>query len=202
MLKKVLHLPKIQNKMENPFLQKITQNSKLLLAITALALLLSVFAIYKSSNSASLVYVDVNKLIEGYSRTKVAKAEFDKKATVMKANVDSLVGKWQNELKNYEKERASLSPKELKLKQELLGNKQQQINGYQEAIQKKIQEEDKKVTQTVINDINDYIKEYGKSHNYKIIFGASGGGNIMYADESTDLTAEVLKGLNASYDKK
>lgn len=120
----------------------------------------------------------------------------------MKANVDSLVGKWQKELQAYEKERVSLSPKELKLKQELLGNKQQQINSYQEAIQKQIQEEDKKVTQTVINDINDYIKEYGKKKGYKIIFGASGGGNIMYADESTDLTAEVLKGLNGEYDKK
>jgi outer membrane protein len=83
-----------------------------------------------------------------------------------------------------------------------LQNKQQQINGYQEAIQKKIQEEDKKVTQTVINDINDYVKEYGKKHGYKIIFGASGGGNIMYAAESTDLTEVVLNGLNAEYEKK
>ena len=166
------------------------------------AVILSLIAIYFAKSSSQLVYVDVNKLITGYSKTKVAKAEFDKKANLMKANVDSLVANWQTELKNYEKERASLSPKELKLKQELLGNKQQQINGYQEAIQKKIQEEDKKVTQTVINDINDYIKEYGKDNNYKIIFGASGGGNIMYADESTDLTEEVLKGLNAEYDKK
>lgn len=166
------------------------------------AVVLSVVAIYMAKSSSQLVYVDVNKLIQGYSRTKIAKAEFDKKANVMKANIDSLVGNWQKELKNYEKERASLPPKELKLKQELLGNKQQQINGYQEAIQKKIQEEDKKMTQTVINDINDYIKEYGKKHNYKIIFGASGGGNIMYADESSDLTEEVLKGLNEEYDKK
>lgn len=167
-----------------------------------LAVALSILAIYFAKSSSELVYVDVNKLITGYSKTKVAKAEFDKKASLMKANVDSLISNWQNELKNYEKERGSLSPKELKLKQELLSNKQQQINGYQEAIQKKIQEEDKKVTQTVINDINDYIKEYGKDHNYKIIFGASGGGNIMYADESTDLTEKVLKGLNAEYDKK
>jgi outer membrane protein len=188
--------------MEAPFLTKIIDNRKLPIVVTIIALLFSLFAIYKSFNSSTLVYVDVNKLIQGYSRTKVAKAEFDKKASVMKANVDSLVGKWQNELKNYEKERASMSPKELKLKQELLSNKQQQINGYQEAIQKQIQEEDKKVTQTVINDINDYIKEYGKDHGYKIIFGASGGGNIMYAEESSDLTEEVLKGLNADYGKK
>jgi outer membrane protein len=175
---------------------------KIPLYLAVVAVVLSVAAIFFAKSSSQLVYVDVNKLIEGYSRTKVAKAEFDKKANLLKANVDSLVGNWQKELKNYEKERNSMTPKELKLKQELLGNKQQQINGYQEAIQKKIQEEDKKVTQTVINDINDYIKEYGKDHNYKIIFGASGGGNIMYADESTDLTEQVLKGLNAEYNNK
>jgi outer membrane protein len=188
--------------MKSPLLTTILEYKHLQKILLALALLFSLIALFKTINGSSQVYVDVNKLIQGYKRTKIAKAEFDKKATVMKANVDSLVGKWQVELKNYEKERASLSANELKLKQELLSNKQQQINGYQEAIQKQIQEEDKKVTQTVINDINDYIKEYGKNHGYKIIFGASGGGNIMYADESTDLTAEILKGLNDEYGKK
>lgn len=167
-----------------------------------LAILLASFAVYYAKASSELVYVDVNKLVEGYKRTKVVKAEFDKKATTMKGNIDSLMTGWQKELQAYEKERVSLSPKELKLKQELLQNKQQQINGYQEAIQKQIQEEDRKVTQTVINDINDYVKEYGKKHGYKIIFGASGGGNIMYAAESTDLTEVVLNGLNAEYEKK
>lgn len=167
-----------------------------------LAMLIALIAIYYSKTSSELVYVDVNKLMEGYERTKGAKVEFDKKANAMKANIDSLLSGWQNELKNYEKERASLTTKELKLKQELLANKQQQINSYQEAIQKQMQEEDKKVTQTVINDINDYVKEYGKQNGYKIIFGASGSGNIMYADESTDLTDEILKGLNDDYKKK
>jgi outer membrane protein len=175
---------------------------RLPIILSAIALLLAALSIFFSKSSSQLVYVDVNKLMEGYKRTKVAKAEFDKKATTMKGNIDSLMTGWQKELQAYEKERASLSPKELKLKQELLQNKQQQINGYQEAIQKKIQEEDKKVTQTVINDINDYVKEYGKKHGYKIIFGASGGGNIMYAAESTDLTEVVLNGLNAEYEKK
>ena len=62
-----------------------------------------------------------------------------------------------------------MTKKEISLKQELLNNKQQQISSYQQAIQKQIQEEDKKATQTVINDINDYVKEYGKKKGYKII---------------------------------
>lgn len=176
--------------------------SKWQIILLFFCLFLSAFTFYSSRNNSNLVYVDVNKLIEGYKRTKVAKAEFEKKATVMKGNIDSLMTGWQKELQVYEKERATLTPNELKLKQELLSNKQQQINGYQEAIQKQIQEEDKKVTQTVINDINDYIKEYGKYNGYRIILGASGGGNIMYANEASDLTETVLKGLNKEYEKK
>jgi outer membrane protein len=167
-----------------------------------ISFLTSAFALYKSFNTVDLVYVDVNKLIEGYHHTKIAKAEFDKKTQSIKSNVDSLLSGWQKELKEYERERPALSAKELQFKQELLSNRQQQINSYQQGVQKQIQEEDKKITQTVINNINDYVKEYGKEHGYKIIFGASGGGNIMYADEGTDLTQDVLKGLNAEYDKK
>lgn len=95
-----------------------------------------------------------------------------------------------------------MTKKELELKQELLQNKQQQINNYQQAIQKQIQEEDQKMTQTVINDINDYVKEYGKQNGYRIIFGAKGGGNIMYAKETADLTQTILNGLNAQYQGK
>jgi len=172
---------------------------KITLGISLLALFISIFSFFKIQNSSELVYVDVNKLLEGYKRTKIVKAEFQLKAKTLSANVDSLVSDWQNELKVYEKERLKMSKKEIELKQQLLGNKQQQVNNYQQAIQKQIQEEDKKVTQTVINDINDYVTEYGKKHNHKIIFGASGAGNIMYADKATDLTATILEGLNKEF---
>ena len=178
----------------------MVKNYQTILSVTAI--LLALVSFYFSRTSSELVYVDVNKLMDGYKRTKIAKADFEKKASVMKGNVDSLITGWQKELQAYEKERATMSLKELKLKQELLNNKQQQLNSYQEAIQKKMQEEDKKVTQTVINDINDYVKEYGKNHGYKIIFGASGGGNIMYASDATDLTQDILKGLNDEFETK
>ncbi len=172
---------------------------KLSFPLALLAILLSIGSFFYSQKSSELVYVDVNKLLDGYKRTKVVRAEFEAKAKTLKSNVDSLVIGWQKELKIYEKERSKYSKKELALKQELLSNKQQQINNYQQAIQKQVKEEDKKASQTVINDINDFVKEYGKKNGYKIIFGASGSGNIMYADKANDLTEKVLKGLNAEF---
>lgn len=167
--------------------------------ISILALIFSLLSFFNSIDKENLVYVDVNKLLEDYTRTKIVRSEFEKKAKLLQSNVDSLLVDWQNELKIYEKERSKYSKKELELKQELLGNKQKQVNNYQQAIQKQIQEEDKKATQTVINDINDYVKEYGKENGYKIIFGASGTGNIMYAGEDSDLTEKILEGLNREF---
>lgn len=175
---------------------------KLSLPIAILALAFAAFSFFFNQSNSKQVYVDVNKLLEGYKRTKIVRAEFEVKAKTLNANVDSLVVDWQKELKLYEKERSTMSKKELALKQEILGNKQQQINNYQKAIQKQVQEEDKKATQTVINDINDYVKEYGKKKGHKIIFGAGGNGNIMYADESTDLTEKILEGLNREFEGK
>jgi len=172
---------------------------KISLPLSLIAIATSLFSFFYFKSSSNQVYVDVNKLLDGYKRTKIVRAKFEEKAKTLNANVDSLMADWQNEIKTYEKERSKLSKKELELKQQLLGNKQQQINNYQQAIQKQIQEEDKKSTQTVINDINDYVKEYGKKNGYKIIFGASGSGNIMYASEGADLTEKVLEGLNTEF---
>ena len=175
---------------------------KLIPILASCTVLLSLFSLYKAYQLTNLVYVDVNKLLESYKRTEIVRSEFEKKAKTLQSNVDSLILGWQEDLKTYEKERTKMTKKEISLKQELLNNKQQQISSYQQAIQKQIQEEDKKATQTVINDINDYVKEYGKKKGYEIIFGASGSGNIMYADEGTDLTEKILEGLNNEFEGK
>ncbi|MEM9075568.1 MAG: OmpH family outer membrane protein [Bacteroidota bacterium] len=173
--------------------------NKLTLPLAFCALALSIFTLFSHFQKSELAYVDINKLVEGYERTKVERMEFNKKAETLKANVDSLMTGWETDLKSYEKERLSMSKKEIQLKQELLKNKQQQISNYQKAVQNQLKEEDQRLTQTVINDINDYLQEYGKQEGYRIILGAKGDGNLMYAEEASDLTEIILEDLNNSY---
>ena len=178
------------------------QIKKIVIPVALIALAVIGTSFVSNSLKEELVYVDVNKLLEGYERTKVEREAFNKKTSILKAEVDSLIADWQSELKTFEKERNSMTTKESELKQELLVNKQHQLNNYQQVVQKQIKDEDQKMTQTVINDINDYIKEYGKKHGYSVIFGAQGNGNIMYASDASDLTEKVLEGLNNQYNGK
>jgi outer membrane protein len=93
-----------------------------------------------------------------------------------------------------------MTNKEKELKEELLRNKQMQINQYQEAIKLKAKDEEQLLTQTAVNAINDYIKKYGKSKGFKYVLGATGQGNILYADEAQDITEKIIEGLNKDYE--
>lgn len=175
--------------------------NKITLAISTIAIILSAISI-SNLNNGDVAYVDINRLIHEYKRTEVVQKDFEAKSKILKGGADSLLLEWQSELTIYEKERVSMTKKELELKQELLQNKQQQINNYQKAIEKQLEDEDQNITQTVINDINDFVNEYGKKRNYKIIYGATGSGSIMYAEDSADLTDEVLLELNREFSGK
>lgn len=168
-----------------------------------IAVILAIGVLYYLHYSATpkLAYIDTNVLLSKYEGMKAAKKEYEKKAAVWQANSDTLLAGWQNELKAYEKERSSMSAKEKELKEQLLQNKQQQISGYQEAMQKKAQEEEQKITQTALNEVNDYIKEYGEKHGYSFILGANSTGNIVYANNKQNLTDIIVKGLNEEYKK-
>jgi outer membrane protein len=94
-----------------------------------------------------------------------------------------------------------MSKKEIELKEELLRNKQQQLSQYQEAMKRKAAEEDQLMTQTVMNDINAYLEDYGKEAGFTYILGAAGG-NIVYAEDAQNITEQVLNGLNTEYKGK
>jgi len=157
------------------------------------------FSIWTYFQQRDVAYVDTNVLMENFSGMKIAKKDYEAKVTVWKNNVDSLMKSWEVELKTYEKERVSMTKKERQLKEELLRNKQQQLGNYQQAIQEKAMKEEQIATQSVVNQVNDYIKEYGKTHGYDFIYGANGTGNIVYANDAYDITQDVLEGLNKEY---
>ena len=44
--------------------------------------------------------------------------------------------------------------------------------------------------------VDNYIKEYNKTHGYNLIISRS---SLLYADDALNITAEILEGLNADY---
>jgi outer membrane protein len=163
-------------------------------------LTLNVYLLYNQLTQNDLVFVDSAKLINNYKGMADARKAYQQKAVVWQANVDTLVSEIQNDLKKFEKENARMTVKERDLTRQLLQNKQKQLADYQNATREKAAQEDRQMTKGVVNEINQYIKEYGKRNKLKIILATTDYGNIAYAQEGIDITDEILEGLNKKYE--
>ena len=154
---------------------------------------------YITYQRSSIVYVDSNQLISNYKGMQDARKAYQQKAITWKANIDTLTKEVQQQIMQYEKESVKMTTKERQLSEELIRTKQKQLMDYQQAMNTQAQQQDSKMTSEVIGRINAYIKMYGKQKGYTIVMAATDYGNIAYAEEGLDITAEVLEGLNKEY---
>jgi outer membrane protein len=178
---------------------KMTFQNILILFLSISVILLGLL---QFNRNESIAYVDSSKLINGYAGMTVARKQYKEKAIIWQANTDTLLKEIQIEIMKFEKDSRGMTSKERELSKKLIEAKQKQLNDYQRAKQDKSAQEDSALTKRVIDEINDYIKDYGKLHNYKIIFAATDYGNIAYAQDGLDITDEILTGLNNKFSGK
>jgi len=165
------------------------------LLIAAVLFLLSSF-IFRSEKIA---YVDSGKILNDYKGSAEAKKAYESKAKVWQANIDTLTGEVKTAIQKYEKSIATMTKKEQELSRQLIQTKQRQLADYQHGIQENAKQEDGKLTQSIVAQINAYLTKYGKEHNYKLILIANQSGTIAYAREGLDITSDVIDGLNKEY---
>jgi outer membrane protein len=146
--------------------------------------------------ASKLAFVDNNRLILEYAGSKKAQKEIKVKLEQWQVNIDTLGIELEEKIALYQKEAPKLSADQKIEREKELNGMQQQFFQYRDAIQQKMTEEDLKVTTEVVQEINEFVNNYAKKNGYLFIFGASGNGNIVFADPKFDLTDEILENLN------
>ena len=61
-----------------------------------------------------------------------------------------------------------------------------------------LQTEGQQKIDTLITEVKDFVKDYGKKNNYTYILGANDAGSVMYGADGNDITQTVIDALNAS----
>lgn len=171
-----------------------------LLNLLITAILVAGYHFLFNNQTNALAYVDTAKLMTDYKGMADVKKTIESKAKEWQATVDTLSLELQNDIKKYEKESGQMTEREKKATEELLGHKQQQFMQYKDASKNKVIEEEQKITNDALVKINSIINEFGKAKNYTIILGTTTG-NIVYANQTINITDEVLEVLNKQYEQ-
>ena len=87
-----------------------------------------------------------------------------------------------------------------KLSQELQ-QKEQVLQKSVQIEQQSIAQESQTLNDSIINKVIEFVKDYGKSNNFNYILGSNEAGSVLYGEDTSDLTQEILKALNAAYAK-
>ncbi|MBS1914306.1 MAG: OmpH family outer membrane protein [Bacteroidetes bacterium] len=172
---------------------------RIALAISLLALLACAGMLFCGNHRMKIGFVRTSELVYGFSGMKEAHDLFEKKRLSGQALLDSLNGDYQRSLSGYTARKASLNAAQQKEGQQFLVKQEQNLEAQRADLEGRIRDEDQRMTQGVLSQINSLTQEYGKEHGYDLILATTQSGNILYGDEAIDLTKELLAVLNRRY---
>ncbi|MEC3906275.1 OmpH family outer membrane protein [Tamlana sp. 2201CG12-4] len=157
---------------------------------------------FTSCQQQKIGYVDNSTVINDFQKKKDIEAKFQTKEQAFRKKADS-IGK-AFELEVQETQITARKSSQTKA-QELMAGLQQK----QQLLQQQMQFEQQQLTQafqseidSIIINVKDFVKGYGKSNGYTYILGTSdAAASVLYGTDENDLTQTILKALNADYEK-
>ena len=155
-----------------------------------------------SGTAVKLGYVDLDSVQERYLLYKEKMDMFDKKKEDADRNLNSAFQKIENERIAFAKRGESITQVEFENFQRAYQTKMQNLEEQKRVLENQIAEEGESTLTELRSTINDFLKEYNKTKGYTYIFSYSSSLNMLfYKDSATNITDEVVEGLNAAYNK-
>ena len=148
-----------------------------------------------------VAYVNSMYVVENYEGMKEALAIYQKKVNQYQTNLDTLAVIYNIKSENYESKKDKISKKELEDLEIELMRLREELFSYKENVESISKEEEEKLSQGALNQINSYVEKYSKKHHIDLVIGVTSFSNVLYGNESIDITEDILDGLNKNYKK-
>ena len=144
---------------------------------------LTIILILNLFDNKKIVYVDNQRLFDGFAMTKEMKVIGEREYNLRKTEIDSLYSRLQYVEENEERE---FLMKEFISKRESLEQFNEEF-GYTES-------------EKIWSRIKNYTKEFTNNREYKFIITSENSRNVLYADPELDITDELLLFINSKYE--
>lgn len=156
-----------------------------------------------SAVGSDIFYVQIDSVISQFDMATDLSSELESKYKSSEAAFQSKQEAYQKDVNDYQYkvQRGLVTRSEAQTIEQQLYNKQQDLVKLQQDLTSEINEKQAVMNRQVINAIMEYLKENSTQLSYKYVLGTSFGGNILYANDSLDITPGIVNGLNEKYRK-
>ncbi len=149
----------------------------------------------------SIAYINTDTIMEKYDFAKDMKKELEDYQTKLENDYKFKMTSFQAEYENYIKTGASLKLSEQKKREEELKEKNNSLMALKEKMSEDLFKKNQAINNRLLDTIFSYIHRFNEKPKYTYILKKSIEHNILYANDSLEITKDVLKGLNMEYKK-
>ncbi len=154
------------------------------------------------TNSNSIVYVNSDSLLNNYEYFKSIRGRFEEKSKKAQADLTTKGTAFQREVAQYQQQAGSMSADQRAATEERLARKQQELAAYNQNASNALANEEAVENEKLYEKVSEFLKKFAKEKGYKMVLTYSKGNSaVLFADESLDVTKEVVAGLNEAYKK-
>jgi len=152
----------------------------------------------------SVVYIQIDSLVQGYDMFHDLKVELEKKAGKIKKDLDNKGSAFEFKVKDFQEkvQKGLITRSQAEQQQNQLEQEQANLQQYAQRVQMEMAEEEAVMLRRIFDAIQTFLTEYNRVHNYSLILSTSGNTNlVLQGAPELDITKDVLSGLNARYKK-
>jgi outer membrane protein len=149
----------------------------------------------------TIYYINTDSLWKNYEYVKNEIEQLEKEKSKAESQIEAKARQLENDVMDYQQKVQSgmISMDDARKKEAELMDRQQKLYELREQLAADLLTKEQNKNDMLQKVITDYIKRYNANKNFSYVLGYSQGGGILFANDSLDITKEILEGLNAEY---
>ncbi len=150
-------------------------------------------------SSQGIVYVNSDSLLDSYDFYKDQKAKFEAEQNRIQNELKGESDKLQKDAALYQQQAIGMTDMERQQKEQQLGMRQQNLMDKKDAMLGKLDQMQASSSEELYTKLNTYLREFNAGKNLQFVLGYQKGGGILFANDSLNVTRQVIEGLNKAY---
>jgi len=162
-------------------------------------------AIEKANKGAiSVAFVNNDSILSNYELVKKMRADLQAKGKRLEGEVAAKQQAFEKDAAYFQEQvkKKAISDQSAQEIYGQLQQNQQKIYELRDKYAAELQQSEMDMNVALIDSVMNFLKRYNDKYKFDYILGFTKGGNILYANDTLDVTKDVIKELNAAYLKK
>jgi outer membrane protein len=162
-------------------------------------------AVEKAGKGAlSVAFVNNDSILSHYELVKKMRADLEAKGKRLEGEVAAQQQAFEKDAAYFQEQvkKKAISDQSAQEIYGQLQQNQQKIYALRDRYAAELQQSEMDMNVALIDSVMNFLKRYNEKYKFDYILGFTKGGNILFANDTLDVTNDVIKELNAAYNSK